>query len=96
MEHEVDEPRPEEDHGGQRVGTIVIEADIDGPLNRHADLELCSERTDVDDDHAGCALIRPGFEDEAHDTRPGGSWRTEKLQPAMNSAGKLEGSRHQI
>ena len=70
MEHEVDEPRPEEDHGRQRVGAIVIEGDIDDPRNRHADLELGSQGTDIDDDHSGCALIRPGLESEAHDTRP--------------------------
>ena len=79
MEHEVDEPRPEEDHGRQRVGTIVIEGDIDSPRNRHADLELRSEGADVNDDHSGCALIRPGFEDEAHDTRPGSQLTDRKI-----------------
>ena len=44
------EPRPEKDHGPQRIGTIADEADIYGPRNGRADLDLRSAGTDVNDD----------------------------------------------
>src|SRR6266516_8089099 len=72
MEHEVEDPRPKQDHRHHDRVTIVHKPDVDGPVRRLRDRDLGALGPDKEDDLPGGALIWPNLKTEGHHCPPGG------------------------
>jgi hypothetical protein len=69
MEHEVEDPRAQQDHRHQDGVTVVHEPDVDGPGRWLGDLDLRAMGAHVDDDSSGRARIGPDLKAEGHHGR---------------------------